>query len=41
MAEVAFRLAQAARTGFAAEEDVRFETPGGVERLYKVVRCGR
>ena len=37
MAEVAFRLAQAARTGFAAEEDVRFETPGGVERLYKVV----
>lgn len=37
MAEVAFRLAQAARTGFAADEDVRIEAPGGLARVYKVV----
>ncbi len=36
-AEIAFRLAQAARTGFAADEDIRIETPGGIERLFKVV----
>lgn len=37
MAEIAFRLAQAARTGFAADEDVRIAMPGGIDRLYKVV----
>ena len=37
MAETAFRLAQAARTGFAADEDIRIVIPGGIERFYKVV----
>ena len=38
LADTVFRLAQAARTGFAAEEDIRFAPrPGTVERVYKVV----
>ncbi len=35
-AETVFRLAQAARTGFAAEEEVKFGPRGG-ERVYRVV----
>ncbi|MEQ8326984.1 MAG: response regulator [Parvibaculum sp.] len=35
-AEVAFRLAQAARTGFAAEEDVKIG-PRNAERIYRVI----
>lgn len=38
LAEAVFRLAQAARTGFASEEDIRFAPrPGVLERVYKVV----
>ncbi len=38
VAETLYRLAQAARTGFAADEDIRFAPrPGSVERIYKVV----
>ncbi len=38
LAETLYRLAQAARTGFAGEDDVRFSPrPGTVERVYKVV----
>ncbi|MBI1263100.1 MAG: PAS domain-containing protein [Rhizobiales bacterium] len=36
--ETLFRLSQAARTGFAADEELRFAPrPGAVERIYKVV----
>ncbi|MFA7639417.1 MAG: PAS domain-containing protein [Parvibaculum sp.] len=35
-AEIAFRLAQAARTGFAAEEDVII-APHGTERIYRAM----
>src|SRR5690606_27891240 len=35
-AEIAFRLAQAARTGFAAEEDVVI-APHGTERIYRAM----
>jgi two-component system cell cycle sensor histidine kinase/response regulator CckA len=35
-AEIAFRLAQAARTGFAAEEDVVI-APHGAERIYRAM----
>ena len=38
LAEAVFRLAQAARTGFAAEEEIRFAPRSGtIERIYKVV----
>jgi two-component system cell cycle sensor histidine kinase/response regulator CckA len=38
LADTVFRLAQAARTGFAAEEEIRFAPrPGVIERIYKVV----
>ncbi len=38
LAETVFRLSQAARTGFAAEEDIRFAPRiGATERFYKVV----
>ncbi len=38
LADVVFRLAQAARTGFAAEEEIRFSSRIGLpERVYKVV----
>ena len=38
LAETLYRLAQSARTGFAAEDEVRFSPrPGAVERIYKVV----
>jgi two-component system cell cycle sensor histidine kinase/response regulator CckA len=38
LADTVFRLAQAARTGFAAEEEIRFAPrPGSIERVYKVV----
>lgn len=37
-AETLYRLAQAARTGFAAEEEIRFAIRAGLaERIYKVV----
>ena len=36
--ETLFRLSQAARTGFAADEELRFAArPGALERIYKVV----
>lgn len=38
LADTVFRLAQAARTGFAAEEEIRFASRSGApERIYKVV----
>lgn len=38
LADTVFRLAQAGRTGFAAEEEIRFSPrPGRSERAYKVV----
>jgi two-component system cell cycle sensor histidine kinase/response regulator CckA len=38
LADTVFRLAQAARTGFAAEEEIRFAPrTGSIERVYKVV----
>ena len=36
-AEIAFRLAQAARTGFAADEEVRLAIRSGFTRIYKVI----
>ncbi|MDO8422078.1 MAG: response regulator [Parvibaculum sp.] len=38
LADTVFRLAQAARTGFAADEEIRFvPRAGALERVYKVV----
>jgi len=38
LAETLYRLAQAARTGFAAEEEVRFAPrPGTFERIFRIV----
>ncbi|HEX7777548.1 MAG TPA: ATP-binding protein [Parvibaculum sp.] len=38
LAETVYRLAQAARTGFAADEEIRFTArPGAPERFYRVV----
>tara|TARA_R110000824_G_scaffold390760_20_gene588070 strand:+ start:23967 stop:26489 length:2523 start_codon:yes stop_codon:yes gene_type:complete len=38
LADTVFRLAQAARTGFAADEEIRFvPRAGSLERIYKVV----
>ena len=35
--EIAFRLAQAARTGFAADEEIRLTIRSGFTRIYKVI----
>lgn len=38
LSETLYRLAQAARTGFAADEEIRFSPrSGSIERIYKVV----